>query len=303
MTRYVRLAVCAALGAFGFVAYVSAQTPQITQSPDTPPTWIPDIKFASGREIVPYFEGWIRNPDGSFDFIFGYYNRNQEQELAIPAGPENSVMPGGPDRGQPTYFLAKRQQRIYRVRVPKDWGEKTLTWTLTANGHTEKVAARLIPAYEKSERMMLTNNSTGIVFGEEDPNQPPTITTAPTLTASVSAPVTLTTTVTDDGLPKPRTVRMDDPDRPQSAEPEPDPLSRFKSQRNGNGGGRPSGLRVIWQVYRGPGKVTFDALTTQVSNGKATNNVHFAAPGAYTLIATATDGKLITSQRVDVQVK
>jgi hypothetical protein len=60
---------------------------------------------------------------------------------------------------------------------------------------------------------------------------------------------------------------------------------------------------VSWQVYRGTGKVTFDSLTTPVSNGKAANNVRFAAPGTYTLIATASDGKLITSQRFDVQVK
>jgi hypothetical protein len=299
MSQRVRVVVCTALSALGFTAYVSAQTPQITQSPDTPPTWIPDIKFASGREIVPYFEGWIRNPDDSFDFIFGYYNRNQEQELAIPAGPENSVMPGGPDRGQPTYFLAKRQQRIYRVRVPKDWGDKTLTWTLTANGHTEKVAARLIPAYEKSERMMLTNNSTGIVFGEEDPNQPPTITTAPTLTASVSAPVTLTTTVTDDGLPKPRPAPAPKPATPQSE------ANRFQSQRNNSGPGRPQqvGTRVTWLEYRGPGKVTFETPTIQVVGDKATTTAKFSAPGTYTLFATASDGKLSTRTQVVVTVK
>ena len=53
---------------------VSAQ-----QSATPPPTYIPDIKFASGREVVPYLEGWIRNQDGSFDFVFGYYNRNRNR--------------------------------------------------------------------------------------------------------------------------------------------------------------------------------------------------------------------------------
>src|SRR5215467_4146599 len=139
MTKQVHVVVCAAISTLGLIAFVSAQTPQITQNPDTPPTWIPDIKFASGREIVPYFEGWIRNPDDSFDFIFGYYNRNQEQELVIPAGSENSVMPGGTDRVQPTFFLAKRQSRIYRVRVPKDWGYKSLSCIFNDNGNTEKV--------------------------------------------------------------------------------------------------------------------------------------------------------------------
>src|SRR5216684_7713192 len=68
-----------------------------TPSSIPPPTWIPDIRFSSGRNVVPYLEGWIRNPDQSFDFVFGYFNRNSVQELAIPAGPYNSVMPGGPD--------------------------------------------------------------------------------------------------------------------------------------------------------------------------------------------------------------
>jgi hypothetical protein len=299
MTKQVRVVVCSAISVLGLIAFVSAQTPQITQSPDTPPTWIPDIKFASGREIVPYFEGWIRNPDDSFDFIFGYYNRNQEQELVIPAGPENSVMPGGPDRGQPTFFLAKRQPRIYRVRVPKDWGDKSLIWTLTANGHTERVVARLVPAYEKSERMMLTNNSTGIVFGEEDPNQPPTITTAPTLTGGLNTPLTLMATVTDDGLPKPRPAPAPKPATP------PTEANRFQSQRNSSGPGRQQqvGTRVTWLEYRGPGKVTFETPTVQVVGDKATTTARFSAPGTYTLFATASDGKLSTRTQVVVTVK
>ena len=299
MTKQVRVVVSAAISALGLIAVVSAQAPQITQNPDAPPTWIPDIKFASGREIVPYYEGWIRNPDDSFDLIFGYYNRNQEQELVIPAGPENSVMPGGPDRGQPTYFLAKRQARMFRLRVPRDFGDKAITWSLTANGHTEKVIAKLIPAYEKSERMILTNNSTGTVFGEDDPNKPPTITTSPTLSAGVNTPVTLMATVTDDGLPKPRPVPAPKPAAPTSPE-----QARFQSQRNSSGGRTQLvGTRVTWLEYRGPGKVTFESPTVQVVGDKATTNARFSVPGTYTLFATATDGKLSTRTQVFVTLK
>src|SRR5215510_3313650 len=98
------------------------------QNPPASPTSIPDIRFANGMSVVPYLEGWIKNPDESFDFVFGYFNRNTEEELVIPPGAANSVMPGGPDRGQPTYFNPRRQPRIFRVRVPKDWGDKALTW-------------------------------------------------------------------------------------------------------------------------------------------------------------------------------
>jgi len=112
------------------------------------PTAIPQTKFVSGQNVVPYFEGWIRNADGSFDLVFGYFNRNWQEELAIAAGPDNIVEPGAPDRGQPTYFLPRRQGWVFRVRVPKDFGKQVLTWTVKANGKTEKAYGELLPVEE-----------------------------------------------------------------------------------------------------------------------------------------------------------
>ena len=301
MKRFLNLAACLAIGlTAGGSHVVSAQQPGTP-----PPTYIPDIKFSSGREVVPYLEGWIRNPDGSFDFVFGYYNRNTEQELVIPAGPDNMVSPGPADQGQPTYFMAKRQFRIFRVRVPKDFGEKSLTWSVTANGRTEKVVAKLVPAYEKDENFIRTNNNTGISMGVEDTNKPPTLSVEPVANATVNAPVTLTAMVTDDGLPKPRVVKNDDPDRPQQepTQAEPDPLARFKSQRNSSGPARLVGPRVTWQVYKGTGQVKLEQLIVPVTSGKASTTVRFNAPGQYTLIATAGDGRLNTFQRFTVDVK
>jgi len=301
MKKFLNLAACLALGLTAAGSHVvSAQQPATP-----PPTYIPDIKFASGREVVPYLEGWIRNQDGSFDFVFGYYNRNTEQELVIPPGPDNLVSPGPVDQGQPTYFMAKRQLRIFRVRVPKDFGDKSLTWSVTANGRTEKVVARLVPAYEKDENFIRTNNNTTIILGVDDSNTPPTLRVEPVANAMVNTPVTLMALVTDDGLPKPRVVKSDDPDRPQQepSQPEADPLARFKSQRNSSGPPRLVGLRVTWQIYRGTGPAKLDQLLVPVTDGKASTTVHFTAPGQYTLIATAGDGKLNTFQRFTVDVK
>ena len=114
MTRHVGAVTCAVVAALA-----AATHPVHAQNPSVPPTWMPDVKFASGRNIAPYLEGWIRNPDETFDFVFGYFNRNTEEDLVIPPGPDNSVMPGGPDRGQPTYFAPRRQPRVFRVRVPR----------------------------------------------------------------------------------------------------------------------------------------------------------------------------------------
>lgn len=304
MQRFVSLAACLilSLSAVGPRVVLAQQEPG---AGTPPPTFIPDIKFATGREVVPYLEGWIHNPDGSFDFVFGYYNRNAEQEFVIQPGPDNMVSPGPADQGQPTYFMAKRQFRVFRVRVPKDFGDKSLTWSITANGRTEKVVAKLVPAYEKDENFIRTNNNTSVVFGVDDPNKPPTLDVKPVTNATVNTPVTLTAAVTDDGLPKPRVVRNDDPDRPQQ-EPttsEPDPLARFKSQRNSSGPPRLIGPRVTWQVYRGTGRVKLEQLMVPVANGTATTTARFSTPGQYTLIATAGDGKLNTFQRITVDVK
>lgn len=278
--------------------------PVLTAQQVPSPTYIPSIKFASGREIVPYLEGWLRNQDGTFDFVFGYLNRNQQQELVIPPGPENMVSPGPADQGQPTYFMTRRQFRIFRVRVPKDFGDKSLTWSITANGLTQKVVAKLVPAYEKDEKFITMNNNTTVIFGENDPNKPPSLQVPATIEATANQPVALTAVVTDDGLPKPRVVNFDDPDRPTEQAPgEPDSLARFKSQKNTSNQNRLVGPRVTWQIYRGTGRVKLDQMVVPVAAGRATTNATFAAPGSYTLIATAGDGRLNVFQRVTVNVQ
>ena len=96
------------------------------------------FRYWSGQNVVPVFEGWERNPDGSFNFVFGYFNRNYEESLDVLVGPDNNIEPGGPDQGQPTFFAPARQKFLFRVKVPKDWPiTKRLVWTLTVRGKTE----------------------------------------------------------------------------------------------------------------------------------------------------------------------
>src|SRR5439155_10513152 len=67
------------------------------------------VRYATGQNVAPVFEGWEQNPDGTSSMIFGYLNRNYEEEVDIPIGPNNTIDPGG-DRGQPTHFYARRQR-------------------------------------------------------------------------------------------------------------------------------------------------------------------------------------------------
>jgi hypothetical protein len=270
---------------FPTLKYAAAQSAQL-------PTQVSQTKFDSGQNVVPVYEGWIRNPDESFDLVFGYFNRNYKEELAIPAGPNNSVEPGGPDRGQPTYFLPRRRARLFRVRVPKDFGQQVLTWTITVNGRTEKAYGDLLPVEEINERIIMSGGNT-VAFGDEDPNTPPRITVAPVPPVALSSPVPLTATVTDDGLPKPRTP----PARPTATQRD----GTIQRQVNSSGPTRPRGLTVTWFQYGGPAKVTFDpAGPIPVAKGTAVARARFDAPGTYRLVATASDGQL--SQRTELTI-
>ena len=76
-------------------------------------------------------------------------NRNLEEELDVPIGPDNSFKSGRPDQGQPTHFLPRRNRFVFRVRVPKGFTDKDeLIWTLTTYGKTEKAYATLRPDYK-----------------------------------------------------------------------------------------------------------------------------------------------------------
>jgi len=254
------------------------------------PTYNPQTQISSGQDVVPVYEGWMRNPDGTFTFVFGYFNRNWKEEPVIPAGPDNKLEPGEPDRGQPTYFLPRRQPWVFRVQVPKDWGQQELVWTITAHGRTEKAYAQLIPEEEILERLIQTRGN--LNPGEDDPNKPPSITISPVPPAEPTKPVPLTALVSDDGLPKPRPA------------PAPHPGAIPQAQTNSATGLRPPGLTVKWFEYRGPAKVIFDSPgPIPVSNGHAVTTAHFAAPGTYVLRATADDGALSTTADVTVTVK
>src|SRR5262245_16140589 len=99
--------------------------------------------YSSGQVVWPAFEGWEKNADGSANFVFGYMNENWVEELDVPVGSGNTFEPGPADRGQPTHFLPRRNRFIFRVRVPADFGDKEMVWTLTTQGKALKAYASL----------------------------------------------------------------------------------------------------------------------------------------------------------------
>ena len=214
-------------------------------------------------------------------------NRNYEEELVIPTGPDNKLEPGMADQGQPTYFLPRRHAWVFRVKVPADWGNKELVWTITSHGRTEKAYGSLQSDEEIIERLIMTRGN--LSPGLDDPNKPPSVSISPVSEASTGNPLTLTALVSDDGLPKPRAPKVA-------------PAAAQGTAQTNTATARPRlGLNVTWFEYRGPGKVTFDdAGPILVSNGQAVTKAHFTVPGTYVLRATANDGELQTASDVTI---
>src|ERR1700685_1146646 len=82
------------------------------------------VQYARGQNVAPVFEGWERNADGTFSMVFGYLNRNFEEEVDIPLGSENSITVGAEvfgDKGQPTHFYPRRQRFLFKVVGPAGW--------------------------------------------------------------------------------------------------------------------------------------------------------------------------------------
>ena len=145
------------------------------------PEFSSDIQFNSGQTVQPIFEGWTRNADGSYQFHFGYLNRNHVEEVHVPVGAGNSIQPDGPDRAQPSYFYTRFNRLHFSVTVPADFGKRELIWTLTVRGRTERAVGWLKPEWE----IDASAGATGMPTGEQRKN------VAPTISVTSSSAVTL----------------------------------------------------------------------------------------------------------------
>ena len=276
-------------------------------------------RFATGQNVVPVYEGWEHNADGSFTMVFGYLNRNYDEELDIPVGPSNSFDPGV-DQGQPTHFFTRRQQFMFRVKVPKDWGNKDLVWTLTSQGKTEKAYGSLMPVWEIDFHVYQQNRAGPGELGE--PDGPPSIAlVGPSArTATVGQPLQIQVTVTDDGLPTARATRATRSGTgntgraaaPPSAAASAAAAAASVTPRPQNPVTQSivkldPGMRlgVIWVVHRRstPASVTFAPMKSPVADGTAATAVTFTKPGTYTIRAYADDGILLDEADINVTVR
>ena len=220
----------------------------------------------SGQSVTAAFEGWYQNTDGSYTLLIGYFNRNVKETLDIPIGPNNRIEPGGPDQGQPTHFLPRRQWGVFTIKVPKDFGDKRLTWTIVANGQTTSVPVGVIKGYqvEPFKEVAQGNEPPSIQFDPKGPTfSGPPVGIATSLTAMVGQPLILDAIVKDGS--------ENDPDlNPVQLKQPP--------------------IAMVWSKFRGPGTVTFaNARPAVEKEGKVSATATFSAPGEYILRAQVND--------------
>jgi len=163
---------------------------------------------ATGDIVAPMFNGWFQNDDGSVTYMFGFANKNREEIVDIPLGPNNRLEPAEYDGVQPTHFpvYARRgfvgiQERgAFAVTVPSP--DTEVVWHLTHAGHTYSIPGRATStAYELSrEPAAVGSLRPAIRFdldGEETVDSEGIY--ARRVTAQVGKPVTLTAYAQDRG--------------------------------------------------------------------------------------------------------
>ena len=296
------------------------------------------FSYSSGQPLEPAYEGWMENPDGSFVMYFGYMNTNWLQEFDIPVGAANRFEPGPDDVGQPTHFYPRRNPFLFTVTVPKEFGTKELTWTLTANGQTRKVYASLKTDYNIDKQVISTEvgGDNGSLADELRSNIPPDLKVegGQVRAVKVGQPLTLAAIAGDpdnlparrDGKPQPGVIKD-----ANSASRRPRPTAAPNSAAVVY---RPPvavvasagpGLHMAWTVYRGKAasvalspdqmKMWMDTrayghsmwsppytIPEPPADGRWTATAVFSEPGTYVLRAIATDGALFTHENVTVTV-
>ena len=291
------------------------------------------LSYSSGQNVSPAYEGWEVGTDGVKYFVFGYMNRNWDEEIDVPVGPDNGFNVGGADQGQPTHFLPRRNRFVFRVPVPAGFTEKDeLIWTLTTQGKTEKAYASLRLDYQIDD-VVRASETGALGAGSSSPeiraNKPPQVEVQgrKSLDAKVGEAVQLTAIVTDDGVPKRRGTGLSGAAVANAGSrnvTQDTRVNRAMLPPARVTVGKNVGLHLSWYVYRGTGPVSFSPeqimswedtraganspwapvwiAPPMPADGKVTVWATFSEPGVYVLRSRADDGALTADGQVTITV-
>jgi hypothetical protein len=220
---------------------------------------------ARGSTVTPAYEGWYYNPDGTTTESWGFYNRNSEETLDIPFGPDNFVEPAEFDGTQPTHFPPGRQWGAFGIVVPADYDGPPVKWTLRVRGKTFMIPSNHAVEWEVDA-----------LEGEADGNSPPLLALSEggpwvagpggqmsEASGMAGAPIELSVWSKDDGL----------------------------ASASIGGGRSDVPVTLQWYKHSGPGDVWFETATEQVpfEGGVMSTSATFSEPGQYILRVRAND--------------
>lgn len=217
----------------------------------------------SGDLVAPFFDGWYDNGDGTVTYQFGFMNRNTEEIIDIPIGPDNNVEPAEFNGRQPTHFpvydrggfRGKRERGTFAVTVPKG---QEVVWTLSHAGDTYSVPGRATStAYELSYGAAafgsLPPRIRFSVDGEESHSTEGIW--AERVQAKVGVPVTLTALAQDRGV-----------------------RERYETEKD------IYPVTAAWLWHSGPGEIVFSNESELIDAegwGTARTEATFTEPGEY----------------------
>lgn len=127
------------------------------QIPQSQQIWSAEVIRPSGQPVIPLFDGWFANGDGSKSLCFSFFNLNSEQSLTIPLGTGNYLSGTNFDAILPTHFdpLPPRYRHkfcVFTVTVAADFGvDETVIWNLTSAGQALSIPGHILPAYVLDE--------------------------------------------------------------------------------------------------------------------------------------------------------
>jgi hypothetical protein len=289
------------------------------------------LAYQTGQNVTPAYEGWIPNDDGSFSLVFGYINRNWQEEIDVAVGEGNGISPGAIDKGQVTHFLPRRNRFAFMVRVPADFGDGELDWALTTQGVTEHAYGSLRLDY-KLDNVVIASETGALGIGASNAeiraNTPPVLTVEgeSVRRVGVGEAVTLIATIVDDSME--RAIERQQARAEAAAEsPAEGPPKLTAAQL------RPPiritvykrvGLHMSWFLFRGEGEVSFEPRQVKTwedtrtganspwaplwsaplvpEDGRWLVEVTFDRPGTYVLRGRADDGALYHDQDVTIIV-
>lgn len=240
-------------------------------SPDPATSQVPlGIRTASGLTVTPVFEGWYENPDGTFSLSFGYYNRNFEEIVELPHGVANHLEPADFSGTQPTRFHPRRHWGVFAVKVPADFGDQAVVWTIDFRGERYSIPGTLHVDWQIDalEGEASAGNTPPVLSIDEGATKGagPAGTWGGPIEARAGMPVELTVWGSDDGR-----VRIGR--RPQTA------------------------VALRWFKHLGPGDVTFSEESGEVpvDGGAMTTMATFEVPGEYVVRVRANDSSGVSS--------